>query len=100
MADYEVLWSGPAIADLVRIRDHIAAEGRPMAARRLARRIRDGVDVLADHPRLGRTVPEFEGAGYREVIVATYRIVYELSGQRVVILRVWHSRRDLTRLER
>lgn len=71
-----------------------------MAARRLAGRIRERVEALARHPRLGRIVPEFEGTGYREVIVAPYRIVYELSDDRVVILRVWHGRRDLNRLER
>lgn len=99
MASYEILWTRPGLADLRAMRDYIAAAGRPEAGRRLARQIRDGVEALAQHPRLGREVPEFPGSGYREVIVTPYRVVYEISGGRVTILRVWHGRRDLTALE-
>ena len=97
---YEIRWTGPALMDLRSIRDEITAEGRPAAAKRLAKRIRDSVLRLQRHPHSGRPVPEFPGAGYREVIVTPYRIVYELAEERVVVLRVWHGRRDLTRLER
>jgi plasmid stabilization system protein ParE len=44
---------------------------------------------------LGRVVPEFEQQGYRELIVAPYRIVYEVRQRRVIVLRVWHGRREL-----
>ncbi len=100
MPRYEIQWAGPALADLRSIRDEITAEGRPAAAKRLAKKIRDAVLRLQPHPYSGRPVPEFPGAGYREVIVAPYRIVYELADDRVFILRIWHGRRDLTRLER
>ena len=96
----EILWTGPALADLRSTRDDVAAEGRPKAAKRLANKIRDAVLRLQAHPHSGRLVPEFPGGGYREVIVTPYRVVYELSGDKVVILRVWHGRRDLTQLER
>ena len=76
---YQLLWTGPALEDLRSIRDDIAAQGRP---------------------RVGREVPEFPGVGYRELVVTPCRIVYELSEERVVILRIWHGRRDLGRLER
>lgn len=97
---YEILWTEPALVDLRSIRDYVSAEGRPAAAKRLAKRIRDAVLRLKDHPHSGRLVPEFPGAGYREVIVTPYRVVYELSADNVIVLRVWHGRRDLTRLER
>ena len=88
------------MVDLRTIRDEIAAEGRPTAAKRLAKKIRDAVLRLQPHPYSGRLVPEFPGSRYREVIVAPYRIVYELTENKVIVLRVWHGRRDLTRLER
>ena len=97
---FEILWTGPALADLREIRDHIKADGRPMAGKKLANRIREGVLQLETFPRSGREVPEFPGAGYRELIISSYRIIYELTDNRVVVLRVWHGRRDLTRLER
>lgn len=40
-------------------------------------------------------MPELRSRGFREVIVGSYRIVYDIKGQEVIILRVWHSRRDL-----
>jgi len=97
---YELLWTGPALEDLRSIRDYIAAEGRPRAARRLAEKIRQRVLDLETHPSVGREVPEFTGAGYRELVVTPYRIVNELSEESDVILRIWHGRRDLGRLER
>ncbi|MCP3960157.1 MAG: type II toxin-antitoxin system RelE/ParE family toxin [bacterium] len=97
---YEIFWTGPALADLRPIRDYVAAEGRPEAAKRLAGKIRDAVLRLRDHPHSGRPVPEVPDGRYREVIVTPYRIVCELAGDKVVLLRVWHGRRDLTRLER
>ena len=98
--EYEILWTGPALNDLRSIRHYIAGDGRPQAAKRLARKIRQAVQRLVSHPGSGRRVPEFAGAGYREVIVAPYRIVYELTSSTVIVLRVWHGRRDLGRLER
>jgi addiction module RelE/StbE family toxin len=95
-----IWWTGPALDDLRSIRDHVAAEGRPRAARRLAERIQRRVVALETHPLSGRRVPEFPASGYREVIVAPYRIVYVLTDDKIIVLRVWHGRRDLTGLER
>ncbi len=97
---YRIRWTGPALNDLRSIRNYVTAEGRPAATKRLVDKIRDAVLRLKAHPRSGRLVPEFRGAGYREVIVNPYRIVYELTESMVIVLRIWHGRRDLKRLER
>src|SRR4051812_32641936 len=91
-------WAGPALQDLREARAYIAADS-PAAARRLADRIRQAVLLLRDQPRSGRVVPELAARGFREVIVAPYRIVYEVQAKAVVILRVWHGRRDLAALK-
>jgi addiction module RelE/StbE family toxin len=98
MARYTIYWSGPALNDLRSIKDYVSRD-KPKAARHLAERISRSVLDLADFPESGRSVPEFPGAGYREVIVTPYRIIYEVTEDRVVVLRVWHGRRDLTQLE-
>ena len=89
-----ILWSGPALDDLREIRTYVSRD-RPEAAKRLAARIRQRVSMLADQPEAGRIVPELEPLGYREVIVAPYRIVYEMRKRDVVVFRVWHGRRDM-----
>jgi plasmid stabilization system protein ParE len=96
VARLKILWTAPALSDLEAIREYIASDGRPMAAKSLAKRIRDRVEALAHHPFSGRKVPELPGAAYREVIVEPYRIVYGPMEHRLVVLRVWHSSRDLS----
>lgn len=91
---HEILWSGPALQDLREIRDYVSRD-KPMAARKLAQSIRKSVLRLARNPRSGRIVPELTERGFRELIVAPYRIVYEVQDGRVLILRVWHGRRLL-----
>ena len=91
----QILWSSPALEDLKQIRTWVARDS-PDAARRLASRIRKGVENLADFPMAGRVVPEIGIKSYREVIVRPYRVIYEVrDNDAVVILRVWHSHRDL-----
>ena len=89
-----ILWSGPALEDLRQIRVWVARDS-PDAARRLATRIRERVEALVDFPTAGRVVPEIGIENYREVVIRPYRVVYEVRDNDVVILRVWHSRRDL-----
>jgi plasmid stabilization system protein ParE len=95
---FRILWTGPALDDLRAVREHVSRD-RPEAAKRLAGRIRDRVALLAVHPESGRVVPELEPLGYREVIAAPYRIVYELRKRDVVVLRVWHGRREMERAD-
>jgi len=90
----QIFWTGPALDDLRDIRDYVSRDD-PAAAKKLAEKIRNGVLRLEDHPLSGRVVPELSGLDYREVIVAPYRIVYAVKKDRVIILRVWHARREL-----
>jgi toxin ParE1/3/4 len=90
----KVLWTGPALRDLAEMRDWISRDN-PTAARRLAQRIRDAVKRVQQHPESGRVVPELAISVYREVIVSSYRIIYTVRDSALVVLRVWHGKRDL-----
>lgn len=95
MSAVEVLWTDLALEDLRSLQRYIAYD-KPVAAKKLAQQIRRRIADLASHPLSGRVVPELPRSGYREVIVAPYRIVYEVEGDRLRVLRVWHGRRELT----
>ncbi len=57
-------------------------------------------EPLADFPELGRRVPEEpEQANVRELVVQTYRIIYRVEAERILIATVLHGSRDLVRLE-
>jgi len=95
MKKLPLLWSEPALQDLREAVEYIRADN-PSAARATAARIRQGLERLPQFPLSGRVVPEFADAGLREVVVAPFRIVYQVTDARMLVLRVWHSRRDLT----
>ena len=53
------------------------------------------IQTLADHPDMGRMVPEFDQTFLRELIHRPFRFAYRLHLQRVGIVRVWRSERLL-----
>ena len=52
-------------------------------------------DNLNFSPYMGRKVPEYDLNELRELIYKSYRIIYEVEGNRVFIRRIWHSARLL-----
>jgi toxin ParE1/3/4 len=74
----------------------LIARDNPPAAQRFGFALLDKIKLLADHPELGRMVPERSDPALREILLAPYRIVYryrELE-QRVEVLRIWHGARQ------
>ena len=49
---------------------------------------------------MGRVVPEFQREDLRELLFRAYRVVYQVRGEMVTVLRVVHAARDLARLVR
>jgi toxin ParE1/3/4 len=94
---FEVLWTETAIRDLEQIVDYLEQEA-PMAAQRIFDRIAESSRTLDTLPLRGRIVPElarFEIAIYRELIIPPYRMIYRVSTDRVLVVGVFDSRRNL-----
>lgn len=84
-----------AFADLEAIRAWYIELGAPEVGDRLVREIVASIESLADHPDLGRIVPEFGQPFLRELIRPPFRIVYRRDPGRGRIVRVWRSERLL-----
>lgn len=89
-----IIWLPEAVQDLQRLRDFIKSEN-PLAAKRAAERITDGVSLLQISPEAGMPVENL--IGYRDIILpfgsGEYIIRYRLeTSTRVVIVRIRHSR--------
>ena len=54
--------------------------------------IRD-IELFAEHPDMGRIVPEFEVESLRELIRPPFRIIYRRDRDKVRIVTVWRSER-------
>ena len=86
-------WSAAALADL----DRFAAflhNRHPRLAKIIAAEIKHKTQILSEHPLIGRPIegrPE-----YRELVLdvsnAKYVFRYVFDGERLVMLRVFHSR--------
>jgi plasmid stabilization system protein ParE len=85
-----------ALTDLETIKEWYAEQGAPQMGDKLVAEVFERIAVLADHPDMGRVVPEFEQPFLRELIHPPFRIVYRRDRDRVRIVRVWRSERLLS----
>lgn len=96
----QVSWTFQALDDLEAICLFIARDAPPVAAVFADRALR-ATDRLAQHPRLGRIVPELEIETIREIILANYRIIYRIREEEVQVVTVHHGARllDVAKIE-
>ena len=88
-----VKWSVPARNDLKQIHDYIAKDSK-FYAQNVIQEIVAKTETLTELPEIGRIVPEISDQNIRELIVYSYRLIYEMSGAGVEILAIIHGRRD------
>ena len=87
-------WSPEALADLEDICAYIARDNL-QAAEAWIDRLISKADKVSAHPRAGRVVPEIEDPDIREVFLKSYRIIYRVEPQRIVVLTVLEGHRRL-----
>lgn len=95
MAKVAIRFAESALTDLESIRAWYAEQGVPDVGERLLREIVASIEALADHPDMGRVVPEFGQPFLRELIRPPFRIVYRRDPKHVRVVRVWRSERLL-----
>jgi addiction module RelE/StbE family toxin len=89
-----VRWTPQAAEDLAAIRDFIARDS-PRYATLVVERIVTAVDVLEQFPLSGRIVPERSREDLRELVRPPYRIVYRVLEDRLDIVTVFRSSREI-----
>jgi addiction module RelE/StbE family toxin len=87
--------SESALQDLLEIQQYYLDEGVPHVAERLLEDIFAKLENLADHPDMGRIVPEFSIKSLRELIHPPYRIVYRRDPAHIRVIRIWRGERVL-----
>lgn len=91
---HRIGWSRRALSDLEGIAEYIATDS-PTYAGVVVKKILNQTRILARFPCAGRKVPEFDDENVRELIVFSYRIIYRLQEDEVVIAAVIHGKRNL-----
>lgn len=88
----QIRWEEDAINDLINLRDYIQKDN-PVAAEKVAQKILSTVDLLLDHPLLGKAGRIHET---RELVIAgtPYTVVYLVEFESVTLLRIFHQRQS------
>ena len=84
MAD-RLVWSPEAVEDIEAIAAYIERDS-PHYARVVASRLVETAESIPDFPKIGRVVPEAGDPNLRERFVYSYRLIYRLEQQRILVL--------------
>ncbi len=89
-----VLWTETAIGHLTDIYEYIARDS-PRYAKRMVDRITARSRQIADFPESPPVVAEYADPTIREVVEGSYRVIYRVQSDTVVVLAVIHGARLL-----
>ena len=91
---YRLVWSPEAVEDIEAIASYIERDS-PWYAKAVVSKIVDTAEIIPLHPELGRMVPEINDKKVRERFVYSYRIIYRVEQDRILIATVVHGSRLL-----
>jgi addiction module RelE/StbE family toxin len=97
---YSVFWTKSAQNDLLKIIDYIDEDSK-INAKKIFQKIKLRAIEIENFPNKGRIVSEFQEYNltkYREIIVSPWRLIYTFDDDKVYILCVIDSRRDIEEL--
>lgn len=89
-----LIWSPEAIEDIESIAEYIARDS-PWYAQVTVSKIVSMAESVSKLPERGRVVPEIKDASIRERFVYSYRMIYRVNTDRVLVVAVIHGRRLL-----
>ncbi|MBM3324692.1 MAG: type II toxin-antitoxin system RelE/ParE family toxin [Calditrichaeota bacterium] len=95
----KVEWTEIAWSDLEEAANYIAKDS-PHYAAAFVSEVRDAARSLADLGERGRIVPEINNPSIRELLVRSYRMIYQVTEGAIHMIGFIHGARDLWALWR
>lgn len=89
----ELKWTRKALFDLARLYEFLAPVNQPAAASAV-QALTEAPKILLTNPRIGEPLSQFEPREVRRILAQQYEIRYELSSDRIYVLRLWHTREN------
>jgi len=93
------MWSPEAVEDIESIADYIARDSEGYASA-VVTKIVEVARSVKDFPFIGRMVPEFEQKEIRERFIYSYRVIYKIKEQEILIVAVIHGNRLLENISK
>lgn len=95
----QINWTVQAENDLKSIAEFISKDSKEYARLQISR-LRERTRTLNYQIYSGKAVPEIDNPNIRELIEGSYRIIYRIVNEnRIDILTVYHTARDLKRIK-
>lgn len=92
--EYRVTWSPEAVEDLESIAEYIERDSA-FYAQSVVSQILEASRKIKEFPLIGRVLPEIGDENIRERFIYSYRLVYKIQQQRILIVAVIHGKRLL-----
>jgi addiction module RelE/StbE family toxin len=96
--EYRVTWSPEALEDLESIAEYIERDSS-FYAQSVVSKILGASRKIKDFPLIGRMVPELGDEKIRERFIYSYRLVYQIRQQNILIVAIIHGKRLLKNVE-
>jgi toxin ParE1/3/4 len=96
--EYRVTWSPEAIEDLESIAEYIERDSL-FYAQSVISKILGASRNIKEFPLIGRVVPELGDENIRERFIYSYRLVYQMRQQNILMVAVIHGKRLLKNIE-
>jgi toxin ParE1/3/4 len=89
-----VTWSLKAELELAEIRDYIERDSKANAVQ-VVEQLLDAVDRLSIYPLSGHIITKWKNPARRDLVVGSYRLMYEISSGEIIIFGVQRTRRRI-----
>lgn len=87
-------WSEEALEDIESIATYIEKDS-PHYAKSVVSKFFEKAQILKDFTDLGRKVPEIDDDNIREIFVYSYRLIYKINEDAILLVAVIHGKRLL-----
>lgn len=84
-------WTDKSTSDLVRLYEFLSPVN-PQAAAKTVRSLTAAAGGLVMHPRIGEKLDHYQPREVRRLLVGAYELRYEIGGDTITVLRLWHTR--------
>lgn len=86
-------WLSVSRRDLVRLHAFLQ-DVSPRSAARVIKMLSSAAKALPEFPHKGMRLDGFPEREVRALIIGDYEMRYEIAGDELIILRIWHVRED------
>jgi len=91
---FKLVWSEEALEDIESIAIYIEKDS-PVYAKAVVSKFFEKAEILKTNSELGRAVPEMDNKKIREIFIYSYRLIYKINTDTILLTAVVHGKRLL-----